>query len=354
MAIATSQQISRYFDLYQNTEITFTKDIIRTLKMDPRQIYIKFPGSQWPCIINSTSFKLARIIIGIKGGAYQLISKKDPPPVNLRFCFASTDNQPLSFFISGKVTEITPYMNSNELAIVTITYTQRPPDDLIEMVGHLLDANVNFVRRKEERIEINEDSLRRLNIPREETILIVQNVPRHCILRDLSFGGAKVILLGLAQFLVNKDVILRIAFEEPNEIVAIKGKITKAEQIQGRKDIISTSIDYEDDSVPLSYKIHINNFITTTRKKILDTQFSASGEQISVSIPIETKQAPSTENKPEPAKEEQKEATTPKPELSNNVASEESDSKAEENKSSEETSAQNTTASEKSDTVENK
>lgn len=278
MAIATSQQISRYFDLYQNTEITFTKDIIHTLKMDPRQIYIKFPGSQWPCIINSTSFKLARIIVGTKGGAFQQISQKDPPPVNLRFCFVSSDNQPLSFFITGKISEITPYMNSKELAVVTVTYTQRPSDDLIEMVGHLLDASVNFVRRKEERISINEDSLRKLNIPHEKTIIIIQNVPRHCILRDLSFGGAKVILLGLAQFLVNKDAILRISFEEPDEIVSLKGKVTNAEQVQGRKDIISVSINFDNASVPLTYKIHINNFITTTRKKLLDTQFSASDD----------------------------------------------------------------------------
>src|SRR5574344_2194408 len=278
MAIATSQQISRYFDLYQNTEITFTKDIIHTLKMDPRQIYIKFPGSQWPCIINSTSFKLARIIVGTKGGAFQQISQKDPPPVNLRFCFVSSDNQPLSFFITGKVSEITPYMNSKELAVVTGTYTQRPPDDLIEMVGHLLDASVNFVRRKEERILINEDSLRKLNIPHEETIIIIQNVPRHCILRDLSFGGAKIILLGLAQFLTGKDIILRIDFDDPHETISLQGKIMNAEQVQGRKDIIYVNIRYNDDSVPLSYKIHINNFLTTTRKKILDNEFTASGE----------------------------------------------------------------------------
>src|SRR5574344_1650612 len=263
MAIATSQQITRYYDLYRDTEITFTKDIIRTLSMDPRQIFIKCAGSQWPCIINSTSFQVARIIIGTKGGAFQQIAQHNAPPVRLRFCFFESDNQILSFFIASKVTNITPYMNSKDLAVVTLTYTQRPPDDLIEMVGHLLDANTNSIRRKEERILINEDSRRRLSIPHEETIVIVQNVPRHCILRDLSFGGAKVILLGLAQFLVSKDIILRIEFDEPHEIVSIKGTIINAEQIEGRKDIISINIRYDDNSIPLSYKIHINNFITT-------------------------------------------------------------------------------------------
>ena len=278
MGIATSQQIIRYYDVYRDTEITFTKDIIRTLSMDPRQIFIKCAGSQWPCIINSTSFQMARIIIGTKGGAFQQIAQHNAPPVSLRFCFFESDNQILSFFIASKVVHITPYMNSKDLAIVTLSYNQRPPDDLIEMVGHLLDANINSIRRKEERILINEDSRRKLSIPHEETIVVVQNVPRHCILRDLSFGGAKIILLGLAQFLTGKDIILRIDFDDPHETISLQGKIMNAEQVQGRKDIISVNIRYNDDSVPLSYKIHINNFLTTTRKRLLDNEFTASGE----------------------------------------------------------------------------
>ena len=78
MSIVTTQLNNRYYKDYLNTEVTFTKDIIRTLKMDPRQIYIKCAGSQWPCIINSTSFTTAKIILGTKGGAYEVLSKKDP------------------------------------------------------------------------------------------------------------------------------------------------------------------------------------------------------------------------------------------------------------------------------------
>jgi hypothetical protein len=313
MAIATSQQITRYYDLYRDTEITFTKDIIRTLSMDPRQIFIKCAGSQWPCIINSTSFQLARIIIGTKGGAFQQIAQHNPPPINLRFCFFAGESQLLSFFIASKVTNITPYMNSKDLAVVTLTYTQRPPDDLIEMVGHLLDANTNSIRRKEERILINEDSRRRLSIPHEETIVIVQNVPRHCILRDLSFGGAKIILLGLAQFLTGKDIVLRIEFDEPHEVISLQGKIIAAEQIQGRKDIISVNIQYNDATVPLSYKIHINSFLTSTRKKILDTEFSASGEPVSAETQAATPTAtpvakPASDTSPDAKSTEEKPA----------------------------------------------
>jgi hypothetical protein len=272
MGIATNQQISNYYDFYRDKEIIFSKDILRSLRIDPRQIYIKCNGAQWPCIINSTSFQMAKIILGTKGGAFAQITKKDALPVSLRFCFIEPDNEPLSFFIAGKVSEVTPYMNSQELAIITLTYTQRPPDDLILKLGTLIETNINFVQRKEERIIINGDTKHKLNIEREESIIYIQNVPRRCILRDLSFSGAKIILLGLSKFICDKDAILRIQFSDPIETVDIKGTVINADVIEGRQDIVAASIKFDENQVPLSYKIHINNYVTLNKKSFLDAQ----------------------------------------------------------------------------------
>ena len=274
MGIATSQQIQKYYDQYRDTEITFTKDIIRAIGLDPRQIYIKCSQGQWPCIINSTSFQQAKIIVGTRGGAFQALSNKDTSGINLRFCFFETETSLMTFFVAGHVTNIVPYMNSNELAVITISFTQRPPDDLIEVVGRLLEANSNAIRRREERIVINEDSKRKLNLNKEEAIIVVQNVPRHCIVRDLSFSGAKVILLGLSQFLKNKPAALRLEFSEPSETIQLNGVIVAAELIQGRKDIVACSMSFSEKMVPLSYKLHVNNFLTAVRK----TQLSASDQ----------------------------------------------------------------------------
>lgn len=274
MGVATSQQIQRYYDQYRDTEITFTKDIIRALSLDPRQVYIKCNKGQWPCIINSTSFQQAKIIVGTKGGAYQALSSNDTTGINLRFCFFESENNLMSFFVAGHVTNIVPYMNSGELVIITISFSQRPPDDLIEVVGKLLEANSNAVRRREERIVINDDSKRKLGLLREEAIVVIQNVPRHCIVRDLSFSGAKVILLGLSQFLTNKPAQLRLEFEDPNEIITLAGVIVSAVPIEGRKDIVACSMSFSEKMVPLSYKVHVNNYLTGIRK----VQLSASDQ----------------------------------------------------------------------------
>ncbi|MBQ0162272.1 MAG: PilZ domain-containing protein [Treponema sp.] len=269
MGITTSQQLQNYYDIFRDKEVTYTKDVLRTLAVDPRQIYVKCNGAQWPCIINSTSFMLARIIVGTKGGAFAAMAKKDPPPVSLRFYFVQQHDQPISFFVTGRVTEVAQYMNSADLAIITITFSQRPPDDLIDKVGTMLEANSNAIRRKEERIVITEDTKRRLNISKDETIIFIQNVPRRCILRDISFSGAKVLLLGIEKFIQGKDIILRIRFDEPDEIITLEGHVVKTSPVEDRPEIIYACLQFDEAKVPTSYKIRINTYLTTVRKNIL-------------------------------------------------------------------------------------
>ncbi len=269
MGTATSQQIANYYDCFRDTEITFTKEVIRTLNIDPRQIYIKCAGSQWPCIINSTSLMMTRIIIGNKSGAYQHLHEIGVS-AQLRFCFNQPEGDKLCFFVSGRVQSVTPYMSSSDLSVITIEFAQRPPDDLIETIGRVLEANANAVRRREERIVMSEDSKRRLSLLKDETVVFIQNVPRNCVIRDLSFSGAKVILLGLAQFVKDKIAVLRFAFDDTQEIVDVKGTVVGADQVEGRKELVAISIRFDEATVPIAYKMHINNYLSSLRMKQLD------------------------------------------------------------------------------------
>ncbi len=269
--------LTKFYENYKDTEIAFTKDIIKTIALDPRQIFLKCAEGQWACIINSMSFSLARIIIGTKGGAYEKLATPNPPAgLSLRICFYKQDGQQISIFLSCKVKEIVPYMNSKDLVIVTLTYTQRPPEDLIERMGRLLEANDNALKRKEDRIPINPESCRKLGIPKEECVAIIQNVPRRCILRDISFGGAKIIILGMAKYLMGKEVQLSLEFDDPHEIIQLKGTITNTAEVQGRKDMVVVSVKYDEATLSLSYKIHINNYLTSARKADLNQQSDAS------------------------------------------------------------------------------
>ena len=271
MGIATSQQLTRYYDVYRDTDIVFTKQVIRTLNLNPRQISVKCNGRQWPCILNSTSLCSCKIIVNTNGGAVAALAKAGSSTVSIYFCFTPPDVQPITFFVNAKLegNAIQPFNGNKDLSIITLNFTQRPPDDLIEIIGTVLEANANSIQRRDERIAVTADSKRKLNLLKEETFLYIQNVPRHCIIRDISFSGAKLIMLGVKAFVVNKDVILHFDFTDPQESMDIKGKVVTVEDVAGRRDLIVANILFDEAQVPISYKLRINSYITSVRKQQL-------------------------------------------------------------------------------------
>ena len=110
-----------------------------------------------------------------------------------------------------------------------------------------------------------------MNMTRDETIIFIQNVPRRCILRDISFSGAKVILLGIEKFIQGEETILRIHFDEPDEIIQLAGHVVKTSPVEGRPEIIYACLQFDEAAVPTSYRIRINTYLTSMRKTILNT-----------------------------------------------------------------------------------
>ena len=272
MGISNNNQNSRYYDFFREQEIIFTKSNIQILHLDLREVYIKFNGGQWPCIINSTSLQSAKIIIGTASGAYKEMVNNPKVSLSLRYSFIEPNESKVQFFVACAVDKIIPLPNTEELVIVSLLFTQRPPDDLISRIGEFIETNENFKNRKEDRIEINQNSIRKLGIEREESIVFVEGIPRQCILKDLSFGGAKIMFVGIPKFLIDKPVDLKITFSETNDTVGIKGVIKDAEFLEGRKDIASVHIKFDEDKVPLLYKRRINNYITTCQKNMLNNK----------------------------------------------------------------------------------
>jgi hypothetical protein len=277
MGYATSQQLARYYELYQNIDVTFSKEVIKATGLIPQQVYVKALGGQWPCVLNSASLSGAKIIAGIKSGFYEKIQQGNTS-VSLRLSFQDPEkSEPMSFFVTSKITGFTQYAGSPDLIIINIAFTQRPPDDLIEKLGALLEANINSTKRREERIVMTPDAMRKLGILQKETVIFIQGIPRRCIIRDLSFSGSKVIMVGIAPFLINKEVVLRIDIAEPRLALGVKGTIVRTEDVEGRKDLVALAIKYHEAEIPMGYKMQINAYLSQMRKTALHDAESADG-----------------------------------------------------------------------------
>ena len=265
MGNLTSQKISEYYERYKAIDVTFSREIINVSGLIANQVYLKCVGDFWPCVIYSTSFEGAKIVVNIKSGILQKLERANNM-VSLRFCFKNPDTgNPVAFFINTRTLGYNSYGGSQDVALFTLQFTQRAPDDLIEIMGRILDANINSAKRREERIMINPETSRKLNIVAKESAVFIQGVPRHCILRDISFSGAKIIMMGVAKFLVDKDAALRMDFDDPRESFLLKGKFIRSELVEGRKELIALVVLFDESLVPMGFKIRINDFLSKVR-----------------------------------------------------------------------------------------
>jgi hypothetical protein len=265
MALVPKQKIIEYYERFKTIDVTYSKEIIQVSGLITNQVYLKCVGDFWPCFIYSSSFSGAKTIVGIKSGILQKLERANNT-LSLRFCFKKAEkSNPVAFFVNTKSTGYIPYGNSEDMGLFSLQFTQRPPDDLIEILGRILDANITSAKRREERIIINADNIRKLNIVSKDTVVFMQSVPRNCIIRDISFSGAKVIMMGVAKFLEGKETLLKIDFEDPKETFFVKGKFLRAEQVEGRKELVAMVILYDESTVPMGYKIRLSEFVSQIR-----------------------------------------------------------------------------------------
>jgi hypothetical protein len=265
MGVLTSQKITSYYERYRSIDVTFTKEIIQVTGMVTNQIFLKCMGDFWPCVVYSASFEGAKVVVNIKTGLVDKLQQANNT-ASLRLCFKNQDSSsPVAFFVGTRSAGYAPYLGSKDMALFTLQFTQRPPDDLIEIVGRLLDANMNSAKRRNERIPLTDDSQRRLKILVKASAAFIQGVPRRCILKDLSFSGAKLIMMGVPKFLIDKESALRVDFDDPRESFLIRGKFIRAEYVEGRKELVALAIEFTDAVVPMGYKIRLNDFLSVVR-----------------------------------------------------------------------------------------
>lgn len=262
MPVSFSQQMAHYFEHYAQVEVTFTKEVNQALRINAKHVSLKCLGSQWPCVLYSASLKTARIIANLQGSLNESLAEANNL-VSLRLSINDPDKpDPVTFFVPARVGEITPYDPERaELSFVDLTFTQRPPEYLIEMIGGLVDTKSNSRRRKDERIGLTPATTKELALVAEACSLDIDGVPRRAILKNLSFSGCKSVVVGVPQFMVDKPAAVHLRFEEPDEQLVIAGKVCRFDPVEGREDVATFAIQFDEKTVPMSYKIRLNRVI---------------------------------------------------------------------------------------------
>ena len=198
MALITGQHISNYYKQFGDVEVAFNKEVIRATGLQTRNNLIKCKGAYWPCFVYSSSMRQVKIVASIKEDFHKKVQEANSL-VSMQFTFKQPDKTtPLILHISAKMTGIAKYGEEDSgLSLITLTYTQRPSDDLIIILGRLLESNLNSKKRSEERIIVTDQVIRKMGLKSKNIIVSIDKIPRKALLRDISFSGVKIIIAGL-------------------------------------------------------------------------------------------------------------------------------------------------------------
>ncbi|MDR0663512.1 MAG: pilus assembly protein PilZ [Spirochaetaceae bacterium] len=264
MGMLPRQKLQDYYDEFKSIPITFNKEVIQVTGLQAKQVILKCASDFYPCFVWSTSFEEAKVVASNKSGLIEKL-KESNNSVSIKFCFKQpAGGEQVAFLVTTRMIGFAPYAGGADMSMFTLRFSQRPPDDLIEIVGRILEANVSFSKRKNERIVITPDTLRKLRFSDKAVGVAVEGVPRRCLVRDISFNGARLAMVGISKFLIGKQAVIKFNFDEPAENYDISGKIQNVENIADRGDMVLVNMIYTD-TVPMVYKVRLNDYLSTVR-----------------------------------------------------------------------------------------
>ncbi|HOV15412.1 MAG TPA: pilus assembly protein PilZ [Spirochaetota bacterium] len=264
MANLSSQKLNQFYEQFSQKEIAFSKSILQVTGLETRKVFLKIRGEQFPCVVYSCSMKASKIIINLDNVGFEEI-KRAKNFVSLRLSFFPKDaKNPVVFFVPSIVRGYNTFniKSSNTTAfLMSMDFTQKPPDDLIEIIGRILEASENFEKRKSLRIALEGRVIEDMGLHSNKSVAVIDNIKRPCILKNLSAFGCMVVMQCNLKFILNKKISLEINSKELNSQIIMEGLTVRAEEVSDRKDIYGIGIQFEEDKIPFEYKEILNSYM---------------------------------------------------------------------------------------------
>jgi len=254
MTLLGSSVLQNLYQEYLDTELTYSKEVSAGLGLLAAETTIKWQGELLPCVVHSCSFHMAKVLIRLNAAQWKAL-EFGPKMTTLTLTFLQPKTAKKELFqFNGTLQVLQQHgAHEGELSILMgVTFNHRPPEGFLQVQGSYLTLKKEANQRKEDRIPVTSDNRELLGLANLNTTVTVDHIERKCLLRELSYNGARVILTGVAPFLVEKHFTLAVPFQERSPL-AIPGTIVRAEAIDGHRGLAVIALGYHPDQVPVDY-----------------------------------------------------------------------------------------------------
>ncbi|UPA12374.1 c-di-GMP-binding receptor PlzA [Borrelia venezuelensis] len=170
-----------------------------------------------------------------------------------------------SFFIPSLVVKLVNTsscsVQEKEYNLLTLDFLSPMPEEVAVKIGKLLDLKLGQNQRIHERIIIDKDSLRKLNLSSDKAFIEVKGVKHKCLIKDLSYGGALLISSFDYEGMDESNADLTLSFDLADKGVSIVGKAKNLSVIQTPNGkVLALGIAFCEEKIPLDYTMLIHDY----------------------------------------------------------------------------------------------
>jgi hypothetical protein len=260
MTESASQRLALLYKKYGDTEVAFNARVILSSGLLTGDIHLKVGDHHQPCVLYACSMKGARVIAEIGSSFVEVLARHNNVTA-LRLGFRQQDEPAdFTFFVSSRVESLSEYHpHKPQFRFISLSFVQRPPDALIGILGSLIEITANEIRRRDERIVVNDENMKKIGLESKESCVAFAGSARRCIVRDLSFSGAKILVTASGSMPGDSRVVLKLSKCEKKDATVLDGSVVRVEEVEGRNDVVAMSIQYSSEP-PISYLQKINSY----------------------------------------------------------------------------------------------
>lgn len=262
MGTLPQAKINNYYAQFKSVAVAFTKEVIAVTGLRPEMVNLKCASDLYPCVIYSTSFETAKIVANNR-----IIEKLQATnnAASLRFFFRlPATEEEFVLLIPARLSSSSPYTGSPDMSVFNLQFSQRPPDDFIEIVGRVLEANHYAATVRDVFVPIDPDAVRKMHFYTKEAQVVVDGVSYGGIPREFSFGAMRFVHKDAPQTILDKSAHILIHFDEPRETLMLDASVARYESAVGHPKLSVVTLSLSE-SLPIIYKIRLCGYITSLR-----------------------------------------------------------------------------------------
>lgn len=261
----STAEIRELYDKYHNDTISINKKILGLFQIAMKNIIFKANNLSMNCVLYTLSMKEATIIVNIDG---RKLAQFTTHHCTLKLAFKSPETKDLiGLHLDVKVAGTKPLNNDTGLFLLSLSFSKAPPDDLIFFIGSYLRNHFVVEKRKDERINFTDQTIKRMGFFEPLSYIIINNTSMKCIIKNISYSGVGLIAKGEFSSLIDQTIVLSIIEKLKGNRLDLVGRLVRSELVDGNNIISMLGIHFIEENIPAAYHNKIAEYFSTYNEK---------------------------------------------------------------------------------------